>query len=1129
MEGWLTPFFVTSGEWGPSLSMPRVHLRSAQANEAAATADESFTVGSGVGCALRIDHPDWEEEHLRFTWHTKHASWLVRNLSGGPVSLDDLTLQPGKSEPLLMWRARLTHGGVSLLFSRRPKAPRFGGRPVSEIPLANGLVIGRGRAKDPADTRPRLELDSEMRAISSFQAELEWRGKELYLINRNQTRSSVRTVHNGRQQFDEVKLVIGDCIQIPQCEYYTFKFTGTTLRHVGRGGVLQGDGLTVDVKTGRILHGVNLELPKGTFLGIIGGSGQGKSTLLNSLCGIVPASSGMVMVDGVTLNNPRDVAAAGVGYVPQDDIVHRELRVIDALTYAARLRLKASATQIDAVLNATMETLELSEYRLKRICDLSGGQRKRVSIASELLASPEYLFLDEPTSGLDPQTERDLMGALMQLADNRLMGIACTTHVLQCSQFLDSMAYISRGRLIFHGKPADASRFFLGVEGQGGAGSMSHSNGSVIGGGSSIGSAVHTSGTVAPGGTSGGRDLRTSGDDYLLSKISMIYGKAQNTKQVPQKQDERAAYWEGSYRESPYFVPPAPPVGYAQAEGEEKVPEPVRAVGVGMIRSLMVLLSRQWAVLVSSRLNYLFLLLQAVAIGLMVGWVDDSPVLHMFLCVIATLWFGCSNGAQQVVGELPIFRRERLAGLGINTYLVAKFSFWIFITSVQALILFFTVLLSSHFFHPDVIEGGGIISEEDMLELEKSFGPVARADSASRNFAQSFFDMNDLRWARFLQKSQDALTEQPPLSLADDVESSPSMPAGGSVEGEKTRGTSKPGEQENLTIDGVSLAPTTTKFIPPTDFTIEGVDLPPALQPQAPRPTEKPTDLAGDAMPLEVPKIIPRTVIFNPTGLRFSDPEFRILERLSWFFRVRQNVEDALKVRRIPQSDLEKRELLGLGNGYLSWKRFMVELVGLRLVSLLLAAGVGVGLGLMVSSVVQTPTQAVMWVPLILIPQILFGAFVVTVPDMGEGVYQLSRCLPSFNLQRIMDVALVQGRQMTDMSDESKIPSFKARTPYDSEKVWFGHGSFENYDRVSEVNESWQNLVVDREKLGKRRKIDGKDSVPERADVKLKAGDNADVFNETTLAQPPAMVLGGWIVGCYLIALISLIRRQTGK
>lgn len=1114
MEGWLTPFFVATGEWGPSLSMPRAHVRSAQTNEAAATADESFTVGSGVGCALRVDHPDWEEEHLRFTWSTRHASWGVRNLSGVSVALDDLTLQPGKSELLLMWRARLTHGGVSLLFSRRPKAPRFGGHPVSEIPLANGLVIGRGRAKDPADTRPRLELDSEMRAISSFQAELEWRGKELYLINRNKKRSSVRTVHNGNQQFDEVKLVIGDCIQIPQCEYYTFKFTGTTLRHVGRGGVLQGDGLTVDVKTGRILHGVNLELPKGTFLGIIGGSGQGKSTLLNSLCGIVPASSGMVMVDGVTLNNPRDVAAAGVGYVPQDDIVHRELRVIDALTYAARLRIKASATQINAVLNATMETLELSEYRLKRISDLSGGQRKRVSIASELLASPEYLFLDEPTSGLDPQTERDLMGALMQLADHRLMGIACTTHVLQCSQFLDSMAYISRGRLIFHGKPVDASRFFLGVEGQGGAGSMSHSHGSVIGGGSKIGSGLHTSGTVAPGGTSGGRDLRTSGDDYLLSKISMIYGKAQNTKQIPQKQDERAAYWEGSYRESPYFVPPAPPVGDAHAAGEEKVPEPVRAIGVGMIRSLMVLLSRQWAVLVSSRLNYLFLLLQAVAIGLMVGWVDDSPVLHMFLCVIATLWFGCSNGAQQVVGELPIFRRERLAGLGINTYLVAKFSFWIFITSVQALILFFTVLLSSHFFHPEVLEGGDILSEEDWGKIEKTLGPVARTDSATRDFTLSFFDMRDLRWQAFLQKNMDPLPDQPSLSMAD---SSERVPVTSTSPSDAVAGVKEP-------VDA-------TQFVAPTEFTIEGVDLP-----QAPQQTARSADAGGDAIPFDAPKIVPIMVSFNPTGLRYSDPEFRILERLSWFFRVRQNVEGALRVRKIPQSDLEKRELLGLGNGYLSWKRFMVELVGLRLASLLLAAGVGVGLGLMVSSVVQTPTQAVMWVPLILIPQILFGAFVVTVPDMGEGVYQLSRCLPSFNLQRIMDVALVQGRQMTDMSDDSKIPSFKARAPYDTEKVWFDNGSVTNYNRVSEVNESWQNLVVDREKLGKRPLVEGRDSVPERSDVKLRAprSENgvsypADEFNETTLAQPPAMVLGGWIVGCYLIALISLIRRQTGK
>ena len=108
-----------------------------------------------------------------------------------------------------------------------------------------------------------------------------------------------------------------------------------------------------------------------------------------------------------------------------------------------------------------MDTLRLTEHRRKQIVNLSGGQRKRVSIASELLASPDYIFLDEPTSGLDPQTERSLMGELSVLAQRKRIGVACTTHVLQNCHVMSRLAFISRGRLIFHGKPVDAVRFFL--------------------------------------------------------------------------------------------------------------------------------------------------------------------------------------------------------------------------------------------------------------------------------------------------------------------------------------------------------------------------------------------------------------------------------------------------------------------------------------------------------------------------------------------------------------------------------------------------------------------------------------------------------------------------------------------
>ena len=103
---------------------------------------------------------------------------------------------------------------------------------------------------------------------------------------------------------------------------------------------------------------------------------------------------------------------------------------------------------------------------------------------------------------------------------------------------------------------------------------------------------------------------------------------------------------------------------------------------------MRILLARQWKVLLADPLNLIFLFAQALAIGGMVGWVAENAGLRMFLCVVATLWFGCSNGAQQIIGELPIFRRERVCGLGLNVYLQSKLVFLSMLTIVQAVLLF---------------------------------------------------------------------------------------------------------------------------------------------------------------------------------------------------------------------------------------------------------------------------------------------------------------------------------------------------------------------------------------------------------------------------------------------------------
>ena len=1038
---------------GPATNLPRVCLpRTAGVGDPGASqqAAPTFFVGSDHDCDLVVDQPGWEGRHLGFSWSRRFSTWVVENLSSIPLYVESQCLQTGQTLPLALWEATLLAEGVLLKFQRKPDAPRFNGAPLSQIPLGKaGLMIGRGDKNKDGSNTPRLALDPDLLTISTFQAEIRKAGGDYILVNRNPS-SNGRTIVNGDQNFDERKLVLGDCIQIPNCDYYTFKFVGESLRHLGQGGALQGLGLTVDVAHGRILHPVYLELRRGGFLGIIGGSGQGKSTLMNALCGIVPGTAGGVLVDGMELRSPADVARAGIGYVPQDDIVHKELTVEDALYYAACLRMKATASQIRDLLDATMDTLRLTEHRKKVIAHLSGGQRKRVSIASELLVSPDYIFLDEPTSGLDPQTERSLMGELSLLAHRKRIGVACTTHVLQNCHVLTRIGFISRGRLIFHGKPVDAVRFFL-YSGTPDGAAQNRAAGEATG--SSFGASDSATASRF------GEDTHEFSEADLLGKVSHIYDIAQDTTKPVDEQNRVAEGWQREYQASPYYEAPV-----RVDEADVRVPAPRNQVST--MRSLWVLMARQWRILISSKLNYLFLTAQAVLIGVLIAWVSENIVLQMFLGLIATLWFGCSNGAQQIVAELAIFRRERLAGLGIHTYLLSKFAFLTAVTSLQALLLFAMLLFGSPLFHrntepdPEVVVADftGSVPDKDTREFRKAF------------FAQPL-------WST--------------LAKGDD------------------------GHQAPAGTESTAAAPAAAANSDDS-FGLVGLDV-----------DDSGKKLAGA-------QGAPKTIYVNPTGLHVKDFEYRVMEKMAGFFRVRENVLDSLGVQKVVLKPGESGAMEQSYDGMISWRIFMLNLLGLRLIGLLGAAVVGVALGLAVSSLVDTPTQAVMWVPLILIPQILFGSFVVIVPEMNDSVLAFSRLLPSFNLQRAMDVALIYGRSAPRMTNQTKIPAFLANPPNEKETVkWQGATGTQqtNYDKISEVNKSWQNLVVDRITLGAREKRIGEgnvaaSSVEDRSDVVVRRGER---YSNFTPAGWSGLMLAGWVIVCYSGSAFSLYRRQTGR
>jgi hypothetical protein len=195
-----------------------------------------------------------------------------------------------------------------------------------------------------------------------------------------------------------------------------------------------------------------------------------------------------------------------------------------------------------------------------------------------------------------------------------------------------------------------------------------------------------------------------------------------------------------------------------------------------------------------------------------------------------------------------------------------------------------------------------------------------------------------------------------------------------------------------------------------------------------------------------------------------------------------------------------------------------------------------VTIGLAISGLVRTSTQAVMWVPLVLIPQILFGGFVVTRPEMTPSVRFASEFVPSYCAQRMMDVAGIYGQITPRMTNRTKYPVFLTPTGEQEEVTWteIGETATEKYDKVSDWNVSWQNLVVFPERVGQHhnafriqrgvKKYD--ESTEQRNDVRYPMG---TLYRFTDPAMASAMVLGFWILACYGITIWGLIGKQKGK
>jgi ABC-type multidrug transport system ATPase subunit len=901
------------------------------------------------------------------------------------------------------------YGNLTFTFSLKWDSPVVTGLPCESfvLYLSKSYQFGRGANEAPDPTLIHVALDSQDRSISKIHARLCLENGDWMLSDH----SSTETLLNG-EPFTRAKLIFGDRFKIGD---YVFEFRGGQIERVDHSdsGRIEARSLSVIVKdrqTGNPLHILNevgLRIGTGDFIGILGGSGSGKSTLLNALCGIRPADRGKVAIGGIENSLLNQLRPGAIGYVPQDDIVHPELVVRDAFYLAARLRLRLEGKQRKALVERTIELLGLAEHASKRVYHLSGGQRKRVSIGIELLSKPSVMFLDEPSSGLDPATEESLMELLQSLTLTNLT-VVCTTHVLQKAYLFDRLVFVHGGRVIFEGNSSQARDFFVNR-----AVDLSDSH-----------SASH------------------SNLGITKSPLEKIYSEVlRGTKS--------AAEWENDFKQWSGYQPPAAIVG-------EDAPRPVLSqTGVKRVPArsrFLTLLVRQWKILGADWLNLAFLFCQVIMIGLLIALVSDEFGFRMFLGLIATMWFGCSNGAQQIVGELPIVKREQICGLGRNVYLSSKFAFQGFISCIQGLLLFTIIIPIGHAIHPIDFDKGNF-QELYRARLEQA-GMQANTAASDEDLADEPFSA--------MEKDENGKTIE---SAADDKESG------------ENEGSAKP----------------------------------------------KPTGW------------FKRMVIAPPFWLAATAAK--------WFVMEDSFIESGER----PINDAKGNQMIGADNQGLFfpaisvWQVLLINVM-LKIMAFSGAALVGVSLGLAVSAWVRSPTQAVMWVPLLLIPQILFGGYVVTLPKMSPLVRTISIAFPSHACQRIIDVSNLYGRATPFVTNLTKHPVFLTGAAEPEEIFWTddnGTKISESFDRESYVNTSWQNLAVVAERIGQHKKIwevasvdaNGseikrkRDTIECRGDVRYSKG---TPFLFTFPAVAAMWILISWVCFCYIFALLGIHRKTHG-
>ncbi|MCL6647804.1 MAG: FHA domain-containing protein [Chloroflexi bacterium] len=567
--------------------------------------------------------------------------------------------------------------GVHLVFVAGEEVPST---PQARTELAgrSSLTIGRDETNDLTLAHPQ---------VSRFHARIERHGERYLLVDLGSTNG---TFLNGRR-IKSAPLQEGDQFQIGP---YALVLVADAIEPASSDGAIRLDALALCRTVGggkTILHETWLTIHPREFVAIVGPSGAGKSTLLDALCGYRPATSGVVLYNGQDLYQNYDAFRTATGYVPQEDIIHRDLPLRQALRYAAALRLPPDTTrnEREARIDEVLLELGLKEQEGIPIARLSGGQRKRASIGVELLTRPSLFFLDEPMAGLDPATTARMMRLLRELADQGRT-LVLVTHATEDILLCDKVIVLARGgQVAFFGAPREALDFF-GVQ-------------EFV--------AIYDRLEREP--SPGHYAERYRASPYAALHLGEVAGRRpEEARRARQRRARPARSVISPWRQFAILTQRSAELLLAnrRALAVLGLQVPVLAILTCLVfspavfsdRPLLIPLDRlvtarvppptalvDWprnCGLTAEEVSRLPTALQGEDLTQPCGNARDALAL-LFVITLVAIWLGTSNAAKEIVKELPVYRRERMVALGLLPYLGSKLTVLGVVAAGQAALL----------------------------------------------------------------------------------------------------------------------------------------------------------------------------------------------------------------------------------------------------------------------------------------------------------------------------------------------------------------------------------------------------------------------------------------------------------